>query len=622
MKLKTKILLGYSAVLTLVVFVCTWGVINLRRLGKASDAILQENYRSIIAAGEMTAALERQDSATLLVVLRNKSAGQPQFHQHEIKFLQWLGRAKDNITISNERQLLTAIETEYKNYLVAFSNIPQPTSASPTVNTSYYYETLLPQFRKVYDKSNDLRDLNQQTMMAASQQAQSISEQATWSMIFAGTAAAGIGLGFSLILSDRITHPLRLMMGATKQIADGEYEIVLPVQAKDEMGQLAQEITVMGRKLKAFHKLNVGKVIAERQRNDAIIHSIADGLVVIDDEFRVIAINPIAANILDVLPEKVRGYSFQEIVQNEALCGYMHSTAESGEPPQLDDSQSILELHRNQQTQYYKFAITPVKTEGNRRLGVVLLLQDITQLKEVDRLKSEFVATASHELRTPLTGMTMSMGLLLETAEEKLSESELELLQTAQDDMQRLRALVNDLLDLSKIESGKISLDVASVDVSLLIDNALSMFKVQVQDQGVELKSVIADGLPPVRADANKITWVLTNLIANALRYTERGGQIEVKVSPRADVLHICVRDDGAGIPLEYQSKIFDKFVQVETEKDVGGSGLGLAICKEIVKANQGSIWVESMPGQGSTFTFTLPIADRSSSATGVKLNV
>ncbi|WP_235112128.1 cell wall metabolism sensor histidine kinase WalK [Acaryochloris sp. 'Moss Beach'] len=252
----------------------------------------------------------------------------------------------------------------------------------------------------------------------------------------------------------------------------------------------------------------------------------------------------------------------------------------------------------------------------------MLLLQDITQLKEVDRLKSEFVATASHELRTPLTGMTMSMGLLLETAEEKLSESELELLQTAQDDMQRLRALVNDLLDLSKIESGKISLDVASVDVSLLIDNALSMFKVQVQDQGVELKSVIADGLPPVRADANKITWVLTNLIANALRYTERGGQIEVKVSPRADVLHICVRDDGAGIPLEYQSKIFDKFVQVETEKDVGGSGLGLAICKEIVKANQGSIWVESMPGQGSTFTFTLPIADRSSSATGVKLNV
>ncbi len=250
-------------------------------------------------------------------------------------------------------------------------------------------------------------------------------------------------------------------------------------------------------------------------------------------------------------------------------------------------------------------------------MGVILLLQDVTRLKEVDRLKSEFVATASHELRTPLTGMTMSMGLLLETAQEKLSEPELELLQTAQDDIQRLRALVNDLLDLSKIESGKISLEITSVDVSLLIERALSTFKVQAQEQRVELTPVLPDELPLVRADANKITWVLTNLIANALRYTERGGRIEVKVSPRIDVIHISVRDNGAGIPVDYQSKIFDKFVQVETDKDVGGSGLGLAICKEIVKANNGSIWVESTPGEGSTFTFTLPVMSQFS-PTGV----
>lgn len=617
MKLKTKILLGYSAVLTLVVFVCTWGVIHLRRLGRASDGILQENYRSIVAAGEMIAALERQDSATLLVILRNQQAGQQQFRQHEIQFLQWLGRAKDNITISGEQQLLTAIETEYQNYLVAFSNLPESSPPSPGASTRYYYETLLPQFRKVYDKSSDLSNLNQNTMVAASQQAQFISTQATWSMIIAGTAAAGLGLGFSLILSDRITHPLRLMMGATNQIAEGEYDITIPVQTQDEVGQLAQGITVMGRKLKAFHKLNVGKVIAERRRNDAIIHSIVDGLVVIDDAFRVIAINPIAASILDVTSEQARGQSFRTIVQNEALCEYMQATLATGTPPDLDASQATLELHRNQQTQYYQFAITPVTTEGNEKLGVILLLQDVTRLKEVDRLKSEFVATASHELRTPLTGMTMSMGLLLETAQEKLSEPELELLQTAQDDIQRLRALVNDLLDLSKIESGKISLEITSVDVSLLIERALSTFKVQAQEQRVELTPVLPNELPLVRADANKITWVLTNLIANALRYTERGGRIEVKVSPRIDVIHISVRDNGAGIPVDYQSKIFDKFVQVETDKDVGGSGLGLAICKEIVKANNGSIWVESTPGEGSTFTFTLPMISQSS-PTGV----
>lgn len=618
MKLKTKILLGYSAVLTLVIFVCTWGVINLRRLGQASDAILQENYQSIVAAGHMIEAIERQDSATLLIVLRNEQEGQQQFYQYEVDFLQWLGRAKDNITIQGERQQLNTIEEEYKQYLVAFSQLPEPSPDDSTaVTTRYYYETLLPQFRKVYDGSSNLRNLNQQTMVAASQQAQQISQQATWSMIIAGTAAAGLGLAFSLLLSERITQPLSLMMQATGQIAEGEYDIDIPVKTKDEVGQLAQAITGMGRKLKAFHKLNVGKVIAEKRRNDAIIHSIADGLVVIDDDFQVIAINPIAANILDVMPEQARGRPFSEIVSNEALCEYMQETVTSGEPPQLDEAQSTLELHRHQQTQYYKFAITPVTTEGNRRLGVILLLQDVTRLKEVDRLKSEFVATASHELRTPLTGMTMSLNLLLETAQEKLSETELELLQTAQDDMQRLRALVNDLLDLSKIESGKISLDLVSVDVSLLVEKALSMFKVQAQEQDVDLQQQIPEGLPSVRADANKITWVLTNLIANALRYTEPGGRIEVKVSPRIDVMHISVRDNGAGIPVEYQSKIFDKFVQVETAKDVGGSGLGLAICKEIVKANNGSIWVESTPGEGSTFTFTLPVMSQSS-PTGV----
>lgn len=618
MKLKTKILLGYGAVLTLVIFVCTWGIMNLRRLGLASDAILQENYRSIVAAGEMIAALERQDSASLLVILRNEKAGQQQFRQHEIQFLQWLGRAKDNITISGEQQLLTAIETEYQNYLVAFANLPDASEPSPADNTRYYYQTLLPQFRKVYTKSNDLKSLNQNTMVAASQQAQSVATQAIGSMILVGTIAAALGLGFSLILSDRITHPLRLMIGATHQIAEGDYDIAIPVQTRDEVGQLAEEITVMGRKLKAFHRLNVGKVIAERRRNDAIIHSIADGLVVIDDAFQVIAINPIAARILNVVPEQARGSSFRALVQNEDLCEYMQTTLSTGHPPELDPSQAILERHQNQQDQYYQFAITPVTTEGNEKLGVILLLQDITRLKEVDRLKSEFVATASHELRTPLTGMSMSMGLLLETAQEKLSESELELLQTAESDVQRLRALVNDLLDLSKIESGKISLDIAPVEVSLLIEKALSTFKIQAQKQGVELTPILPDGLPLVRADANKITWVLTNLIANALRYTERGGQIEVIVSPRIDVLHLSVRDDGAGIPLGYQAKIFDKFVQVETEKDIGGSGLGLAICKEIVKANDGSIWVESTPGQGSTFTFTLPIAHRSSSSIGV----
>ena len=224
------------------------------------------------------------------------------------------------------------------------------------------------------------------------------------------------------------------------------------------------------------------------------------------------------------------------------------------------------------------------------------------------------MATASHELRTPLTGMAMSLNLLVETTEDKLSDSESELLNTAVADVERLRSLVNDLLDLSKIESGKLELDFVEVGVNFLLDKAVSALNIQAQQNDIELivKSLSED--ISIKADANKIIWVLTNLIANALRYSDPGGEITIGALSRNSWVEIFVSDRGAGIPLEYQSKIFDKFVQVKTDKDVGGSGLGLAICQEMVRAHGGRIWVDSTVGEGSTFTFTLPKSHSKSS--------
>ena len=243
-------------------------------------------------------------------------------------------------------------------------------------------------------------------------------------------------------------------------------------------------------------------------------------------------------------------------------------------------------------------------------LGVVLLLRDVTRLKELDRLKSEFVMAASHELRTPLTSMSMSIKLLRETATEKLDEKEQQLLSVANEEVQRLQALVNDLLDLSKIEAGKMELVFDQVAVSTVFEKAVAVFKAQAEEQSIDLSLEAPEGLPEVKADANKLTWVLTNLISNGLRYTESGGHIDLSAEHVGRQVHISVRDDGAGIPHEYQSKIFDKFVQVKGDKDAGGSGLGLAICKEIVRAHGGTIWVDSTPGEGSTFTLTLPVAE------------
>ena len=601
MKLKNKILLGYGLSLALIIAIGGWGITNLRRLGKASEAILKENYNSILAAENTIEALERQDSAILLFLLENRDRGSQQFQNNQIEFLKWLGRAEGNITIPGEAEIIASIESAYQDYLTEFFRLQQQNNPS----TKDYYETIVPIFERIRDRSNQLRNINQSAMEAASANAQQVSSQAIWSMAIAGTTAAGIGLGFSLLLTRRIVRPLTEMTAATEKIARGEYDIALQVKSQDEVGMLAREITTMSQKLKAFRDLNVGKVIVEKQRSEAIVQSIADGIIVVDDKLKIIAINPIAANIANVKSMLATNNHFLDVFDNRTLYQHLRHTAETGKSPSLEDD--ILTVERDKSVRYYKFAITPVVTEAEEVVGAILLLQDVTKLKELDNLKSEFVATASHELRTPLTGMAMSLNLLAETTEAKLSESELELLDTAVEDVERLRGLVNDLLDLSKIESGKLDLDFVDVGINFLIDKAVSALNIQAEKNQVTLvKQPLSEDIK-IKADANKIIWVLTNLIANALRYSDPKSEIKIGATSRNSWIEIYVADRGAGIPIEYQGKIFDKFVQVETEKDVGGSGLGLAICKEMVRAHGGRIWVDSTVGEGSTFTFTVP---------------
>ncbi|MGD2181309.1 ATP-binding protein [Lusitaniella coriacea] len=615
MRLKTKILMGYGAVLALTILVCSWGVINLRRLGRSSEAILQENYQSIRYAESMIDAIGYQDNAILLFLLKDREQGRKQFLDSQVQFLLSFERAEGNITIPQEREILNTLERRYQDYIATAEQVQQSSDPQTELSIDDYYETLQPSLKLVRESSIALREINKEAMQIASQNTQRISQQAIWSTILAGGTAAGLGLGFSFILANRLVRPLRKMTRATEQISEGNYDIEIDSLSNDELGVLAREITTMSQKLKAFQALNVEKVIAEKQRSEAIILSISDGLIVVDSEFKIIAINQAAARLVKT-PEKIAaGNHFLDIFNHQTLYEYIKRTAQTGKSPEIDEKESVISVEKGKNTLYYKISITPVTVNSDKVLGVVLLLQDITKLKELDRLKSEFVATASHELRTPLTGMAMSINLLLETTQEKLSDREIELLQAAEEDVERLRGLVNDLLDLSKIESGRLEMEFSEVEADFLLEKAVSALQIQAEEKQIELLQHVPENLPQVRADPNKIVWVLTNLIANALRYTEVGGEIQVSAYKKGTWIQFSVEDDGEGIPWEYQSKIFDKFVQVKTEKDVGGSGLGLAICKEMVQAHGGKIWVDSTPGEGSTFAFSVPVvSDRGSS--------
>jgi len=610
--LRKKIFIGYSIVLALLVVVFIWAFVYLLMLGQASNAILKNNYKSILAADNMIGAIERQDSAILLVILDYSKDGVRQFHDNERIFLQWFTKAKDNITEEGETEAVNAIDTGYSSYLVDFSNLIQLHNIDPKKTALFYHETVLPTFQLVRDKCLRLREINQAAMSRTSERARHISENAVGSMTVIGIVAVIIGISFSLFLSNRLVKPITQITEAMKKVSENNYDSKVLVASKDELGGLADQFNVMIERLKAYHDLNIGQIISEKQKNEAIIRSIDDGVIVIDTEYKIANINPTAVKFFGIESNAIQGKHFLEVVKNEQLFSYVKQSIESGQPPTIGEELNTLAIKHGDALQYYMFSITPVyqKDSDSDMLGVILLLRDVTRLKELDRLKSEFVMTASHELRTPIASILMSIDLIRESAMQKLNEREQELLSIAGEEARRFKSLIDDLLNLSKIETGKIEMELTNVSVLTLLQKAVEVLKSQADDKSIKLSFEIMGEPFNVKVDPGKIIWVLTNLISNALRYTDSGGYILIFAERVSNQAHISVSDNGEGIPYEYQPRIFDKFVQVKSEKSVDGSGLGLSICREIVRAHGGTIWVESKPGEGSTFTFTLPIAN------------
>lgn len=611
MTLKTKILLGYGLAFALMSLVFIWAIINLVSLGHATNTILSENYRSIIAAENMIDALERQDSGVLLLFLGDTEEGIRQFRQNEAAFYEWLGRAKDNITIRGERDVVTAIDREYAEYRTRFSGVTElgPANVPAQPSLTVYREVFHPLFKSVRDVCVQLRNLNEATMYSASVRAGGVAKRAIWSTTAAAVAALVVALGFSLLLAERVVGPLRRFMDAARRISSGDYGIEIPVETGDELGHLAGEFNKMAQQLNRYHEMNIDQILAEKNKGDAILASIEDALILFDLTLQITGINPAARRLLK--PDSPDGAMLRitDLLPDPGLCDLIRETVMTGRQPDIPDEERIITLDPGSDSpRHFLFSITAIHGRDGNLTGIVLLLRDVTRLREVERLKSDFVMAASHELRTPLTSLGMSIDLLAEHASEMLGRSERELLFTAQEEVHRMKALVNDLLNLSKLETGKIELEFESIGAGDLFEHVRQVFHGQMEMKGIHLEIERVDELPVIRADATKITWVLTNLISNALRYVDEGGHIRLSARKTGVFLHLSVQDDGQGIPAEYQDRIFQKFVQVKGRHS-GGTGLGLAICREIVRAHGGTIWVESEPSRGSTFTFTIPLA-------------
>lgn len=418
-------------------------------------------------------------------------------------------------------------------------------------------------------------------------------------------------LAIPLMASDEVLGALllfhtqldRFHEGHLRLVETAAIQIVNAINNAELYRLIFDQAERLGNTLKA-HKV-------EATKSQAILEGVADGVLVADADGQVILFNAAAEHILGLPREKALGRTINEMLglYGSQARDWMDKIVGWAKRPELYTPDEYLAARLAIGERVVSVHLAPVQMEGNEFLGTVSAFRDITAEVEAERAKTEFVSTVSHELRTPMTSVKGYVKLLLMGAVGRLTDEQEKFLSIVDTNVNRLTTLVNDLLDISRIESGRMAISPQVMRIEAVIAQITREMEARAMDQGLTLWSSVSPTLPQVIADPDRVAQILTNLIANACNYTLPGGEVTVSARAVGDEVHISVQDTGIGISPEDQEKIFDRFFRADDEvvQNASGTGLGLPIVQSLVEMQEGQVWVESEPGQGSTFTFTLP---------------
>jgi PAS domain S-box-containing protein len=362
----------------------------------------------------------------------------------------------------------------------------------------------------------------------------------------------------------------------------------------------------MAERIRELRRTDLGKLLIAQQTTEAAIDSLYDPVIVTDSDGLVTRTNPAAERLFGPR-ETTTGKPIDQVARDIRIGQAVTDVLRSERAVASEGAGAVLPWAVDGAQRAFRVRSTPMRDADEHLVGAVTLLEDVTHLSEISRLKSEFIAAASHELRTPLTSLQMGIHLLFEGSLGPMTERQQRVVQVCRDDATRLDRLMRELLDLSKIESGDTTPVRAPVRASTLARDAAESVRIQADAQKVSLKVEVPADLPEVLADRQQIQRVIINLLTNAIRVTPAGGTITMRGAQRHGEVAFSVADTGAGIPREYLSRIFEPFVQVPNSPQ-GGSGLGLTIARRIVEAHGGRLTVQSERGRGSTFSFTVPV--------------
>lgn len=423
-------------------------------------------------------------------------------------------------------------------------------------------------------------------------------------MIVIGGSLSFIALLLLWLLPNYIIGPINEIIERIKRIADKDFSQQMSVQNKDEFGDLAQSFNEMVLRLNEYEQMNVTELVKEKSRIEAIIDHLNDAILVNDEDGMVMWMNEPAEKLLGLPKQEVLGKAIGELSPKNFKQEALLETEDS------NDSRTLFNFSANLdgRVRYYHKEMVQVGKENGElsAAGKVIIFYDITDFRERDLAKTDFMATLSHQFKTPISAMNISLSLLDNPKTGQLNEEQHHLLNTLRSQNERLLNMVNELLDFSQIETGKIRLKKEEIEPHELVNHSVHSVDAIVSSKEIQMHIEVPENLPIIEVDLEKLTWVLNNLLTNASRYTPDNGNLWVKVEKQGEFLRFEVKDEGPGISPEIQQKIFEKYQRNKFDQ-TKGTGLGLAIAREIIESHRGKIGVESQLGKGSVFYFTLP---------------
>ena len=580
MNLKTKITAGFLALLLLLLALGSYAFYSVQRLEASSRNILKANFYSVELGQQMLQGLD------LLLPQLDGANGLTHFQTA-------LTREAGNITEPGEQQLVDTLTATLATY-----------RRQPATQT-------LSQLRA---QTHRMIRLNTAALTRKNERANLTAVQAGRYMLAFTVISVLLALMFVLSVPEAAVAPLRKLTQSLEHATNQNFDATIPIESDDEFGRVGRAFNRMLVELQEFRSSTTADLVTERNRARSIVNGLDEGLLLLDETRRIILANPIACNLLGLPVEQLVNRPAAEVARENDLFRTLLAPLDAPRREQAVAEAPLLTISQKGEEVFYRLTVQDLVSfnEASDRMefvGHIMTLRNVSEFKKLDQVKSNFLATVSHELKTPLSSINMSLKVL---QDERVETPERQrLLGGIGRETQRLLRIVGELLDVSRLDSGAgIQLNFVDAQLPAVVQFALATVQPQLEHKQLQLVLDMPASLPAVRADVEKTCWVLINLLANGIRYSPIGEPLTVRAAHVGQFVQVTVRDCGPGIAAENHEKIFQRFTQIPDKSGYkGGSGLGLSIAREFITTQGGRLWVESEPGAGSQFCFTLPVA-------------